>query len=137
LKHYQLKFCTQLSESNKLCKSEKDFYYNLASDVLSRKGDYKVALNFAIKEMSKLGDIGEFIEDFQSTFRRLEEVKRSCQVIISNLSQTKNEKLLIVGHSVMLMSWYTQNVNVSDFSLARNEKDHWKLSNCEMVGISL
>lgn len=129
---YHLKHCRKIIKEGEVFDVNKDYYYNLALKLLEEdKLSYNEVLNRVIDEMAKLSRKNEFIEDFHSTFERIDIVNKRIKEIISNLDKSKDEKLLVVGHSVIFKSWYTDDIYSDTYNLA---SDSEKLTNCEIIG---
>lgn len=123
------------SNSFKLIDIDKDYYYNFGIKSLnSKEVNIEDVFGFLLDEMKKLSEINECIEDYESTFERIRELYKYVKGIVSGLDQSKNEKILIVGHSVFLKYWCTELICQETFKPKSETK---KLGNCEIVGVEL
>lgn len=137
INYFQLPFCRNTTINGKLVSFENSHYYDfLTKATETHKIDYNDVQNYLIEEMKKLGIIHEHIEDYKSTFERIKKVNNRVKEILSTLDKSKNEKLLIIGHSVFFKAWYTDFVIEKTFDLViENERNI--LQNCEIMGVNL
>ena len=77
----------------------------------------------------------EGIENPQSLFERIGNVSKRVKEIVDNLDESKNEKLLIVGHSMIFKAWSTNKLEKE--SLEFDNKKIPKMKNCQVKGFDL
>ena len=137
INYYQLLHCRNTTINNKIIKMNKSHNYEFMIKAINENTiDYEDVQCHLIEEMKKLGKQGEHIENFESTFERIEKVNKRVNEIISNLDQSKNEKVLIIGHSMFFLTWYSEYVMKNTYDLICEDKKD-VLKNCEILGVNL
>ena len=136
---YQLKFCDQRVFENKVV-SCSGHYYDIANAKLKNINDNmketeynNILSTLIIEAMKQLSYHNTYIESFQSIHKRLNlvqtEIKSICK---SNWSNIDN-KILVIGHSVLFKYWCTQKLTSSTSYEPVHDRE--KLKNCELIGV--
>lgn len=154
--YYQLRFCDQILDdklaNNKIAKYDienelknniitNNFYNyvlskakNMSDEDLSEEINNNIIPN-VIHEMKRLAeyDNDAFIESFDSVSYRLKQVTKDIQKCYPNPQNNIDNKVLIIGHSVLFQYWCTQSIKKDSFD---PHIDRERLYNCELVGVN-
>lgn len=131
--HYQLNYMKLLKMNGKLLRSE-NYYMNNYENLKNSNQNldyYDFLKDFVLSNMKKLGDVK--IEDGRSVQERLSLVTKRIKELLNTLDSSKNEKILIVGHSVIFASWYAENLHEETLDFCQ-ETTMRCLYNCEIIG---
>lgn len=111
-------FKTKINDRQKI----KELYHDTIVSGINKLFDQEIFIESSFQTLERLNYFKEFILNFM-------EMKR-----IGLDEQTINEKILVIGHSVLFKHFTSNYLSEEDFSPGPNE---YKLSNCEFLGVKM
>lgn len=131
--HYQLPFMKLFKLNDKLLRTD-NHYIKCYENLLESNENFTYSdylKDYVLYNMRKLDDTK--IEDGKSVQERLILVSNRVKELMKTLDTSKNEKILIVGHSVIFASWYAEYLHQDSLDFCK-ESTMRCLYNCEIIG---
>lgn len=133
---YMLKYCdTIIDLKNDEIKLSRDTpYYNLCLNYFKKNLKYNHE-EVLLKAMEELDKKNVFIESSIKTYDRLFEFKLYLKRFLEENKLKNDEKILLVGHSIVFKHFFTKMIYENSFDPVENKDNYIHLENAEIASV--
>lgn len=135
---FQIKHLDTIVKDNKvevLDYNQVSPYYNISLQKYLETG--KVYYDHILESMEELVPHNTKIESSQSVYFRLSKFLQFINDFLAENELKENEKVLIIGHSVLFQHLYAQGVHHDTLEPLHDETNSRILDNCEIAGLNI